>query len=227
MSQFNGKKVCLVLSCDRPYYKKRRESNYETYRWFQTNGFAIVFLFADPTQGESQISENRDGTYTLRVQSLEVFELLSHKMELAYKYFAGSGCIGILKIDDDIKIVDTKYLAEYLQVHLPTCDYLGISIEYTANTRKNQPLSIRKYTLNLFKGLTQKVSDITYAGGPFYWISSKTIEHIARDGLEFVYEDVSVGNVVKNHSELKVIFNISLFPNTVFWEDQTETYICA
>ena len=223
MSQFNGKKVCLVLSCDRPYYKKRRESNYETYTWFQKNGFAVVFLFADPTQGESQVSENSDGTYILRVPSLEVYELLSHKMELAYKYFATSGCMGVLKIDDDIKIIDEKALTEYLEMYIPTCDYSGISIAYTANIRENQALAIRKYNINLFKTLRQIKSDITYAGGPFYWISSKTIEHIARDGLEFIYEDVSVGNVVKNHSDLRVGFNLGLYPNVVHWGTETES----
>jgi hypothetical protein len=151
MSQFRDKNVCLVLSCDRPYYRKRRESNYDTYRWFQQNGFSVVFLFAGVEGDEPKLSENTDGTYTLRVPSLEVYELLSHKMELAYKFFSKSGCTGI------------------------------------------------------------------------YWVSSNVIKHLANDGLEYIYEDASVGYVVNNHVELTKVFIPSAFGSVVMWYNDTES----
>ena len=221
MDIFKDKKVCLVLSCDRPYYRQRREQNYKTYMEFQRLGFVVVFLFAGLTD-EAQLSENSDGTFILRVPTLDVYELLSHKMELAYKFFSTVGSSGILKIDDDIKIIDTKLLKMTCSYYLDISDYFGISIGSSGNIPKNTPLSIKKYSLNLFKNLRHIDTNIMYAGGPFYWVSSKTIEHIVKDGLEFVYEDLSVGNVVNNHPELNVLFNDTLNNKIVEWNNETE-----
>jgi hypothetical protein len=221
MDTFKDKKVCLVLSCDRPYYRERREKNYKTYLEFQRLGFVVVFLFAGLTD-EAQVSENSDGTFILRVPTLDVYELLSHKMELAYKFFSTVGCSGILKIDDDIKILDTTLLEMACSYYLDKCDYFGISIGSSAHIPNNNPLFIKKYSLNLFKNLRQIDTNIMYAGGPFYWVSSKTIEHIVKDGLEFIYEDLSVGNLVKNHPELKVAFDDSLYRKAVNWDNESE-----
>jgi hypothetical protein len=221
MSQFQGKKVCLVLSCDRPYYKQRRESNYETYRWFQQNGFSVVFLFAGVEGDEPKLSENSDGTYILRVPSLEVYELLSHKMELAYKFFSKSGCEGILKIDDDIKIVNADKLKDFIYTNLNQYDYLGISIGNFISDG-NALLAVKKYNLNLFKSLRSAKANIVYAGGPFYWVSLKTIQYIAQDGLEYICEDVSVGNVVRNHSELRIGIFQNILNNVIIWNNESE-----
>jgi hypothetical protein len=221
MDTFKDKKVCLVLSCDRPYYKERREQNYKTYMEFQRLGFVVVFLFAGLTD-EAQLSENSDGTFILRVPTLDVYELLSHKMELAYKFFLTAGCSGILKIDDDIKIINPTVLEMACFHYLDKCDYFGICLGNSANCPKNSPLDIKKYSLNLFKNLRQIDTSILYAGGPFYWVSSKTIEYIVKDGLEFVYEDLSVANVVKNHPELKVAFDECLYRKVIDWDNETE-----
>jgi hypothetical protein len=221
MSLFQGKKVCLVLSCDRPYYKQRRESNYETYRWFQQNGFSVVFLFAGVEGDGPKLSENSDGTYILRVPSLEVYELLSHKMELAYKFFSKSGCEGILKIDDDIKIVNTGILNHFIHTELNKYDYLGISIGNFVSDG-NALLAVKKYNLNLFKTLRSAKANIVYAGGPFYWVSFKTIQYIAQDGLEYICEDVSVGNVVRNHSELRIGIFQNILNNVIIWNNESE-----
>jgi len=221
MSQFQGKKVCLVLSCDRPYYKQRRESNYKTYRWFQQNGFSVVFLFAGVEGDEPKLSENSDGTYILRVPSLEVYELLSHKMELAYKFFSKSGCDGILKIDDDIKIINADKLKDFIYTELNKYDYLGISIGNFISDG-NALLAVKKYNLNLFKTLRSAKANIVYAGGPFYWVSFKTIQYIAQDGLEYICEDVSVGNVVRNHSELRTGIFQNILNNVIIWNNESE-----
>jgi len=221
MSQFQDKKVCLVLSCDRPYYRQRRESNYDTYRWFQRNGFSVVFLFAGLGKDEPELSENGDGTYTLRVPSLEVYELLSHKMELAYRFFSKSGCSGILKIDDDIKVVNPQILSHLLDSHARLYDYFGLTIG-SACSKGHDTIYIKKYTINLFKKLRVVTQDFEYAGGPFYWVSSKVIDHIANDGLEYIYEDASVGYVVNNHADLKKIFVPSAFRTAVVWNNDSE-----
>ena len=222
MSKFQDKKVCLVLSCDRPYYKQRRESNYETYRWFQQNGFSVVFLFAGVEGDESKLSENHDGTYTLRVPSLEVYELLSHKMELAYKFFSSSGCTGILKIDDDIKIVDPIKLSHILETHTLRYDYLGITAGFLSS-KGGTPLVLKKYSLNLFKSLrVREITEFAYAGGPFYWVSSKAIQYLANDGLEFFYEDASVGYVINKHIELNKIYIQWAFNTVVRWDNESE-----
>ncbi len=221
MSQFQDKKVCLVLSCDRPYYKARRESNYETYRWFQQNEFSVVFLFAGVEGDQPKLSENSDGTYILRVPSLEVYELLSYKMELAYKFFSNSGCKGILKIDDDIKILNTRILYDILKVNTSMYDYFGITVSRGCS-KGNENLYIKKYTLNLFKKFSLITDNFEYAGGPFYWISYKTLGHIANDGLEYMYEDASVGYVVKNHVELTKACIPSAFGTAIMWYNDTE-----
>jgi len=223
MEHFKDKRVCLVLSCDRPYYNERRERNYETYKWFQDNGFVVVFLFANLNGDDPQLSENGDGTFILRVPSLDVYELLSHKMELAYRYFSKTGCSGILKIDDDIKILNGRKLSISLENNICKHDYSGISASrLNFQNKDGGSLTIKKYTLNLFKNLRLEDKDIVYVGGPFYWVSSNTIECIANDGLEFIYEDASVGYVAMNNSELSRSFNEWMFNSVVTWTNDTE-----
>jgi hypothetical protein len=223
MEHFKNKQVCLVLSCDRPYYNDRRERNRETYKWFQDNGFVVVFLFASMIN-DPELSENCDGTFILRVPCLDVYELLSHKMELAYKYFNQTGCTGILKIDDDIQILNHQILSISLKNNICNHDYSGISVgRISHDMMHGNSLEIKKITLNLFKNLRLEIKNVVYMGGPFYWVSSNTIECIANDGLEFIYEDVSVGNVAMNHPELSRSFNEWMYNAVVTWDNATET----
>lgn len=220
MDIFKDKKVCLVLSCDRPYYRQRREQNYKTYMEFKRLGFVVVFLFAGLTD-EAQLSENNDGTFILRVPTLDVYELLSHKMELAYKFFLPLGCTGILKIDDDIKIINLDILIHFLDSNLYRYDYIGISVGWFESNEGDIP-AVKKYTLNIFKKFRHSKAKVTYAGGPFYWVSFKAIEHIAKDGLEFIFEDVSVGYVIQNHVELTKLFTQSISNIAVVWNNESE-----
>ena len=183
------------------------------------NGFTVVFLFAGLGQENPQLFENSDGTYTLRVPTLECYELLSHKMELAYKYFSKSGCLGVLKIDDDIKILDKEQLK--LRLNLDGVDYYGISLG-SFRSPPSKSLHINKYTLNLFKTLEVTNSNITYAGGPFYWVSAKTIDYIVNDGLQYIYEDVSVGYVASCHPELVRVLDTSIYNTVIRWNNESE-----
>jgi hypothetical protein len=142
-------------------------------------------------------------------------------MELAYKFFSKSGCEGILKIDDDIKIVNTGILNHFIHTELNKYDYLGISIGNFVSDG-NALLAVKKYNLNLFKTLRSAKANIVYAGGPFYWVSFKTIQYIAQDGLEYICEDVSVGNVVRNHSELRIGIFQNILNNVIIWNNESE-----
>jgi hypothetical protein len=143
-------------------------------------------------------------------------------MELAYRYFSTSGCAGILKIDDDIKIVNHDALSEAMVLNLDRTDYYGISVGHFRAPPSNA-LHVKKYTINLFKTLQVVNSDIVYAGGPFYWVSAKAIACIAKEGLEYVYEDVSVGHVVNRHPELVRVLDPSIHKAILRWEDGTES----
>jgi hypothetical protein len=143
-------------------------------------------------------------------------------MELAYKFFSKSGCEGILKIDDDIKIVNEHKLSHILETHTIGYDYFGVSAGCLSSDG-NTPLALKKYTVNLFKSLkVMAVPEFVYAGGPFYWVSSKAIEHLANEGLNFFYEDASVGYIINKHAELNRTFILGAFKTVVSWDNESE-----
>jgi hypothetical protein len=62
-----------------------------------------------------------------------------------------------------------------------------------------------------------------YYCGPFYWVSNKAIQAITTIGLNFIYEDMSVGYAISLHPELTSFANNSFFKSIITIDDGTET----
>lgn len=204
------------MTCNLPFYKERREAHKNTFDFFKENGFILVYLFGNAPNYEIKLEEIGQNEYNLFVPVIECYEMLSPKMEYAFNFLYKNGCSGIIKLDDDVQLLD-KDTAEYLILYLfSTYDYAGLgSGNFGGRIEK---VHISKYTFNFFKNLYVKC-DLPYCkyfGGPFYWLSRKALEQVCKTGLVYFYEDVSVGYAVSSNKELTVATNTEQYFKTVF-----------
>jgi len=216
------KPVCLVLSCNRSYYRERRRNNKDTFKLLEAAGFNIVFLYADHNLDTAKDGIDEDFGYdTLTVPCPDSYDYLSRKIELAFAKF--TDIPGILKIDDDIRIQDPSCLTD-LQKIITKTDYFGIAkVDKKKNT--SYPVISGKKFSPIFNNLHAYFNkDFIYFGGPFYWVSKNTLQKIATDNLEYPWEDLSVGYLVSKHPELTVQFMPWNKEKRITWDgNATET----
>lgn len=163
MYDFSSKYICLVLTCNKPQYAKRREKHSHVYSQISKAGFEVVFLYADPTLDSFHIVNNE--YYELTVPTEESYPNLAVKMKLAYTFFNTQDINGILKIDDDIYHIDEDCLDTYYY----SIDYLGSfcwKLEY-CDIDSNIP----------YKNMLRQ----EFFTGPFYWVSKKAIQYIVSE----------------------------------------------
>jgi hypothetical protein len=217
------KPICLVLTCNRPYYIKRRAENHATFKLIAEAGFHVYFLLADSSLEKPVIAVDPVlGYNTLTVPCPESYDYLSRKMQLAFTVLKNK--TGVLKIDDDIRISDPSCLTE-LQRIITNTDYFGIS---QASKKKDTGTPVKdgaKFS-PMFNNLVAYFhKEFSYFGGPLYWISKKVLQKIATDGLEYPWEDLAVGYVVSKYPELKTQYLPWKIDRKITWDNSTETRV--
>lgn len=224
---FKDKNIALVLSCKREYYKKRLLDNKETLNMLHELEFLVVLLYADPSINEPKLEIYND-IISLTVPCPDIYELLSVKMEMAFKYFQEKEVNGILKIDDNTTILNKESFSKIIP-YLNSYDYFGIqsptfspSIKSENNYYLNH-FDKEKYTYNCFKNIFLRLQHLNmkFMAGPFYWVSLKAIDAIVQNGLEYLYEDVSVGYAISK-KPLKSYCEPSFFKTVISWDNSTE-----
>jgi hypothetical protein len=113
-----GKRVCLILSCKRPYYLNRRNRYAEQYQQIREKGFIVIFLYGEVARRELLLEEEG---LCLYVPVEDLYKNLTTKMILAYEYLLEKGVAGVLKMDDDVQMRD----ASILDGELSKADYSG------------------------------------------------------------------------------------------------------
>ena len=185
MYEFRSR-VCIVLTCDKELYNKRRKENAAVYSKLYSAGFDIVFLFAKDPIDKPEIhiiQDSETSYYTMTVPCEDVYENLTLKMSYAYTFFNDYNIDGVLKIDDDVAYIDD----EVLDTVYYSADYLGAN----SDTLKYHHCSGR----GLFPPEV-KVEYEMFFTGPFYWLSKKALSHIVTKGMNCMFgpaEDVAVG----------------------------------
>ena len=127
MYDFTNKYICIVLTCNKPLYNKRRSRNTHIYEQIRNAGFEIVFLFADDKNKNKDkdihIIRNENGFYNLTVPTEESYLNLSLKLGMAYNFLTMQHIKGILKVNDDVYHIDSSCL----NLDYYNSDYLGIN----------------------------------------------------------------------------------------------------
>ena len=162
------------------------------------------------------------GILRLDVPIIDTYSRHTLKMEAGYRYFADTDCKGVLKIDDDIKIQNGDCLDILLQEVIPTIDFFGIykcimppgTRGFDLKRLKEREYVGKSWELNRY---------VTYFAGPFYWVSAVAIRQISAVGLEFPFEDVSVGAAIGAASpplllDCKLWYDL----NWITWNNDTE-----
>ena len=203
------------MSCNREYYIKRREAHKATFEFFKAAGFSVVYLYGNSQ--ETRLEEIAENEYILHVPITDCYELLSPKMEYAFNFLKDSHCKGILKLDDDISIVDTAAAKLVVENIFPKCDYMGISVGHFG-ARNPIPVEINKFNIKFFKTMQTVIKEnFYYFGGPFYWISRAALQEVCKMGMMYFYEDASVGYAIFKSEGLTVLdFNSVAHGNLSF-----------
>jgi len=205
---YDEKKICLVLTCDRPFYTERRKKSAETYNILKKNGFTVVFLYADPTIPKPEF-ELKGTEYRLTIPTEETYNNIPIKILEAFKFFCRYNVKGILKIDDDTRIED----ANIFQPDFTDADYAGASVG-------SMFPGVRIFN----KQIVTIEKQILYFGGPFYWLSARALYHIIKIGFKYPWEDTSIGHAISLKLNSFVIRFLSFNDNKqVTWSNESET----
>ena len=207
MSYNENNKLCLVLTCDRPYYEKRRQASANTYNLLKKNGFTVVFLYANPSIRYS-IFDLKNGDYRLIVPMKDTYKNIPAKIFEAMKFLSRYNISGILKIDDDTTIVDPAIFDN----KFTEADYAGASVGSAfpgVRMIGDTPITIEKQFM--------------YFGGPFYWLSAKALKHVVESGFKYPWEDASVGYAITQQPDN---FTVRFLPfndnKQVIWSNDSE-----
>jgi hypothetical protein len=182
-------KVCIVLTCDKEVYNKRRNANAAVHSKLYNAGFDIVFLFAKDPVDKPEIhivQDSETSYYTMTVRCEDTYENLTIKMSYAYTFFNDYNIDGILKIDDDVAYIDDEVLDPFYY----SADYLGAKS------------SVLSDNYHLGKELFPAEDDLEYEAffyGPFYWLSKKALSHVVTKGMNYMFgyaEDAAVGTAL-------------------------------
>jgi hypothetical protein len=204
---YDKKKLCLVLTCNKPYYNERRLKSKKTYDILKDNGFTVVFLYSDPQYKNAEF-ELKNGNYCLTIPIEEIYDNIPTKILEAFKFFCRYNTKGILKIDDDTSIEDPSIFQE----DFTEVDYAGASV----GSILPGPRLVNKNTITIEK-------QILYFGGPFYWLSAKALHHISAVGFKYPWEDASIGHAIGlRHGFFTVRFLSFNDTKQVVWSNETD-----
>lgn len=200
----NNRHVCLVLSCQRPFYDSRRKANQTTFDILKECGFIVFYIVADNSITSIQFNQLATDEYIMTVPCPEMYELISYKMNLVYNYFNNTSCKGVLKIDDNT-IISFSDIIKYDFMELTEKhDYIGLDIVHRSPKNSEYIYLKNRTQIPLFENIYHKLDiDMSYFGGPFYYISKKALSQVVKVGLVFSYEDLSVGYAICKNSALK------------------------
>jgi hypothetical protein len=201
------KKICLVLTCDRPFYRERRHASADTYEILKKNGFTVIFLYANASLLKPEF-ELKGGEYCLTLPTEESYNNLPTKILKAFKFFSEYNIKGILKIDDDTRIQDPNIF----DPDFTDLDYAGASVGY---------MSVGPRMFD--KGVVNIDREINYFGGPFYWLSARALHYVIKGEFKYPWEDACVGYCLGPESHRLLVrylpFNTS---KQVVWSNETE-----
>jgi len=143
-------------------------------------------------------------------------------MNLAYDYFNKTECKGLLKIDDNTKIIFPEVIEHDFMELIPQYDYIGLEKVVISKDKKPYVYLQPRTKIPFLENIYNKIdSDFEYFGGPFYYISKKAINQIVIIGLKFLCEDMAVGYAISKDKNLKK--NLWPFKNIgVSWTNATE-----
>jgi hypothetical protein len=221
---FNNRYVCLVLACNREFYNSRRQKNSDTFKILKDSKFVIVYLFADNSIDTVKITEVAHDMYNMTVPAPEMYELISYKMNVAYNYFSNTNVKGILKIDDNT-IISFPDIIEHDFTDLinnSKYDYIGLEKVIVKKDTNNYIKMKNRTPMPILGNIYHKLDiDISYFGGPFYYLSPRAIKQISTTGLIFGYEDFSVGYSVSKNPALK-IYTWKFKNKGITWDNEKE-----
>ena len=207
MPYSQNNRLCLVLTCDRPYYARRRLASANTYRLLKENGFTVVFLYANSSLTYT-VFDLKNGEYRLTVPMEDTYNNIPAKILGALTFLSRYNISGILKIDDDTTIIDPTIF----KTKFTDADYAGASVGSAfpgVRMAGEKPITIEKQFM--------------YFGGPFYWLSAKAMKHISKTGFKYPWEDASVGYAIAENLDK---FTVRFLPfndnKQVVWSNDTE-----
>lgn len=141
----------------------------------------------------------------LSVPAPDIYEGLSQKVAAAYRFLGfAANKISILKIDDDIRAVPTRFDAGHIATLAEMHDYLGFVID-TRLTGMHRWWHFGKCTDQSLNETPYSLAHhASYVRGPAYALSWKAISALAKGSIYYCgqfdieggYEDLAVGKVL-------------------------------
>lgn len=210
----------VVLTCQKPKYVERKLAQIPTYEFLVSQGADVYILEGDTELTDVDVQDTiTSGVKLLRVPVSESYEYIPKRLWASYQYLRTKGYHGILKIDDDIKIINKDAWKHLLPIMLGTTytaingvgggeipQKLGAIVVNTYHwTKCENP--IMNYTYATYPA-------VNFAGGPCYWIGSQLLNVLRQADYEkCVFEDVSTG-IAAMRNNIPLTTMVDLFKGT-------------
>ncbi len=219
------KLACLVLTCSDPKYSVRRMNQETTHKKLQEIGFDVFILLHKPNIESIQVEGN-----ILYSPIPEDYEYIPLRLWSAYEYLSTKHYTHILKLDDDIQILAENDFLKGVFFYCLQYEYIafkGIKDDY--KERGEGAMVMNGYHWNKCKNylLNHTYScypAISYAGGPFYMISTRVLRQCKQSDFEkSLYEDVCLGIISKKYG-INLFDATHLLQDTIISDNTKDTF---
>lgn len=190
----NYSNICiLILTCNKEHYLKKRFEQYE----FLPKNIQIYYLFGKSNLLYKAIP-NADNLHILEAPCGDFYEDIPQKIWFAYSYLRNFYDI-IIKIDDNIKIIDVSKLIEIVVSESDHVNYGALKgIGYSACGFNMYHGG--KVNNKIFNSFPSFQHNLKYAGCS-YFITKKAVDKLQqKDFLFSLYEDYAIGLALLRHN---------------------------
>lgn len=178
----------LIMACDTQKSRENCQKYKDEIDFLKSLGCTTLYVHADPALSEARICDDR-----LLVPCAETWEQLPKKVYSAFRYVRERGAIGVLKLDDDFRVLN-KGLFTKEWLYLLTTDYAAFDLAPHAND------FITTYHLGKCSTNQQPIvlEAGDYAGGPGYWVSGRFLQNMTTaDYAGRLFEDHATGQAAR------------------------------
>ena len=183
-------KICLILHCEK--YASRRTKYVDNYKpILESLGFRCYFVLGAKDLSQTEVLLENEFLFT---PVEEGYTRCNLKLYHAYMYVRNASPSLVLKIDDDITILDEPTFRNELQI-AESYDY---SVVHLTTCRNGTYYIPKRDDPSFRKGYPTKQS--TYGTGGIHVLGRKALKDITyHDMTETIFEDLNMGLMAKKY----------------------------
>jgi hypothetical protein len=185
----------MILSCTQERYKSMRLKLWEQLKVLPSH-IHFFYLFGNSDTPDTTIPEDTR-CYKIITPTSDYYEDITKKIYYGFRALYNMGFDYVIKINENIEIVDAHKFFSIICADIPCSDYIalkGIAMSDENPEKGMVTLSFYHYENPKDKRMNYMGALCPYAAGPGYVLSRRSIGILQKEIFEtFLYEDITVG----------------------------------